>query len=69
MIKKAKVLSMYKPHRDGFVQNVVAQEFLLGCIPGTLHDVYCQHFFDIKVGQWVYIDDYFNKVVGVVEDL
>lgn len=69
MIKKAKVLSMSKPRSDGFIPNVVAQEFLWDCIPGTLHDVYCQHFFDIKVGQWVYIDDYFNKVVGVVEDL
>ena len=69
MIKKVKVLSMSKPHSDGFVQNVVAQEFLLDCIPGTLHDVYCKEFFDIKVGKWVYIDDYFKKVVGVVEDL
>lgn len=69
MIKKAKVLSVSKPRSDGFVPNVVVQEFLLGCIPGTLHDVYCQEYFGIKVGQWVYIDSHFKKVVGVVEDL
>ena len=69
MIKKAKVLSMSKACSDGFIPNIVVQEFLLDCIPGTLHDVYCQECFDIKVGQWVYIDNYFNRVVGVVEDL
>ncbi|MDG3136724.1 hypothetical protein [Streptococcus suis] len=69
MIKKAKVLSVSKKCSDGFTPSIVAQEFLLDCIPGTLHNVYCQRFFEIKVGQWVYIDDYFNKVVGVVEDL
>ena len=67
MIKKAKVLSVSKPHSDGFVSDIVAQDFLWGCIPGKLHDLYCKEFFDIKVGQWVYIDDRLNKVVGIVE--
>jgi hypothetical protein len=67
MIKKAKVLSVSKPHSDGFISNVVVQEFLWGRIPGILHDVYCQGFFNVKVGQWVYIDDRFNKVVGIME--
>lgn len=66
MIKKAKVMSMSRAHHDDFISNVVVQEFLWDCIPGVLHNVYCQECFDIKVGQWVYIDDYFKKVVGIV---
>ena len=69
MIKKVKVLSVSPPLGNGLVPEVVTQEFAFGMFPTNLYSVYDSLGFDVKVGQWVYIDDYFRKLIGVVEDL
>ena len=69
MIKKVKVRSVSPPLGNGFVPEVVTQEFAFGIFPTNLYSVYNSLGFDVKVGQWVYIDDYFRKLIGVVEDL
>lgn len=69
MIKKVKVLSVSPPLGNGLVPEVVTQKFAFGMFPTNLYSVYDSIGFDVKVGQWVYIDDYFRKLVGVVEGL
>ena len=69
MIKKVKVLSVSPPLGNCLVPEVVTQEFAFGMFPTNLYSVYDSIGFDVKVGQWVYIDDYFRKLIGVVEGL
>ena len=58
-IKKVKIVSVSD-------ERVVGQSYFLG-IPCGYIDGSQKGFedVDIKVGQWVYIDDYFNELVGV----
>ena len=58
-IEKVKVVSMSDKY-------VVGQKYFLGIPCGYIRGInnYLGDV-DIKIGQWAYIDDYFNEVVGV----
>ena len=68
MIKKVKVMSVSSQLSNELVPEVVTQEFAFGMFPTNLYSVYDSHGFDVKVGQWVYIDTLSKKLIGAVED-
>ncbi|CYV43317.1 Uncharacterised protein [Streptococcus suis] len=67
MILKVKVVSAIRPFERASFQNIVAQEYAFGVLPSKLHSVVNYSEFCVKIGQWVYIDDYLKRVVGVEE--
>lgn len=67
MILKVKVVSAIQPFERASFQNIVAQEYAFGVFPSKLHSIVNYSEFCVKIGQWVYIDDYLKRVVGVEE--
>ena len=67
MIKKVKVMSVSSQLSNELVPEVVTQEFAFGMFPTNLYSVYDSLGFDVKVGQWVYIDTLSDKLIGVKE--
>lgn len=69
MILKVKVISAIRPFERASFQNIVAQEYAFRVFPSKLHSVINESDFCVKIGQWVYIDEYLRRVVGVEEEL
>ena len=69
MIIKVKVISAIRPFERAKFQNIVAQEYAFGVLPTNLHSVINESEFCVKVGQWVYIDSYLERLVGIEEEL
>ena len=67
MLKEVKVMSVSSQLSNELVPEVVTQEFAFGMFPTKLHRVYDSLGFDVKVGQWVYIDTLSDKLIGVKE--
>ncbi|HFI0454416.1 TPA: hypothetical protein ACGOZD_000326 [Streptococcus suis] len=66
MILKTKILSIKKSLKDGSLQLIVTQKYDYIFFPSTLYKVTNDFKFDVKVGQWVYIDSYTEVIVGIV---
>ena len=69
MIIKAKVVSAIRLFERASCQSIVVQEYGFGVFPTNLYSVANYSEFCVKVGQWVYIDSYLERVVGIEEEL
>ena len=69
MIIKAKLLSAILPFERASFQNIVAQEYAFGIFPTNLYSVVNYSDVCVKIGQWVYIDEFLKRVVGIREEL